>query len=85
MRSANSDIDLAVWRALGTRAAGDIVGNHDCPGNDRDMEYRGLRCFQVLATYAGIIRFIAGTLEDAQPWLATHGGALKLGRLYQAV
>jgi prepilin-type N-terminal cleavage/methylation domain-containing protein len=27
VRSANSDIDLAVWRALGTRAAGDIIGN----------------------------------------------------------
>jgi prepilin-type N-terminal cleavage/methylation domain-containing protein/prepilin-type processing-associated H-X9-DG protein len=26
-RSANSDIDLALWRALGTRAAGDIVGD----------------------------------------------------------
>jgi prepilin-type N-terminal cleavage/methylation domain-containing protein len=28
VRSANSDIDLSVWRALGTRAAGDIVDNY---------------------------------------------------------
>ena len=28
VRSANSDIDLSVWRALGTRASGDIVDNY---------------------------------------------------------
>jgi prepilin-type processing-associated H-X9-DG protein len=27
VRSANSDIDLCVWRALGTRAGGDIAAN----------------------------------------------------------
>ncbi len=40
-------------------------------------------CLQVVATYTGIIRFIAGTLEDSQPWLSKHGDSLKLGDRFQ--
>ena len=49
---------------LDLRTAGDIVGNHDCPGNDRDMEYRGLCCFQVLRTHDGVASTKIDSLVD---------------------